>query len=144
MMNWIFGTQASWAPLFARLALGVILFAHGSQKAIGLWGGGGFSRTLEFFEQNLGIPRVLAILVIVTEFAGGIALILGLFTRIAALGATVLMLTAIYLVHLPNGFFLSAEGNGIEFNLALLGLSIALLFWGGGNLSVDKLIGGEN
>jgi putative oxidoreductase len=148
IIMWLFRTYPSWAPLFARLALGVIFFAHGAQKVLGLWGGGGWSGTIQFFEQNMGIPPVLAILVMITEFLGGIAIIIGFLTRLAALGITVDMLVAMFMVHLPNGFFLNwfnepNKGHGIEMNLALIGLALSLLIWGAGNLSVDQVIGGE-
>ena len=144
---WIFKTYPSWAPIFARLTLGIIFFAHGSQKLLGWFGGSGWSGTIQFFEQS-GVPAFLAILLIITEFFGGIAIILGFFTRLAALGLTIAMLVAIFKVHLPNGFFLNwfnvpNMGHGIEYNLALIGLSLSLLVWGGGNLSVDQMIGGE-
>ena len=144
---WIFKTYPSWAPIFARLTLGIIFFAHGSQKLLGWFGGSGWSGTIQFFEQS-GVPPFLAGLLIITEFFGGIAIILGLFTRLAALGLTIAMIVAIYKVHLQNGFFLNwfnvpNMGHGIEYNLALIGLSLSLLVWGGGNLSVDQAIGGE-
>lgn len=144
---WLFKTYPSWAPIFARLTLGIIFFAHGSQKLLGWFGGSGWSGTIQFFEQS-GIPPFLAGLLIITEFFGGIAIILGFFTRLAALGLTIAMLVAIFKVHLQNGFFLNwfnvpNMGHGIEYSLALIGLSLSLLVWGGGNLSVDQTIGGE-
>ena len=144
---WIFKTYPSWAPIFARLTLGIIFFAHGSQKLLGWFGGSGWSGTIQFFEQS-GVPAFLAILLIITEFFGGIAIILGFFTRLAALGLTVAMIVAIYKVHLPNGFFLNwfnvpNMGHGIEYSLALIGLSLSLLVWGAGNLSLDQMIAGE-
>ena len=144
---WIFKTYPSWAPIFARLTLGIIFFAHGSQKLLGWFGGSGWSGTIQFFEQS-GVPAFLAGLLIITEFFGGIAIILGFFTRLAALGLTIAMLVAIFKVHLPNGFFLNwfnvpNMGHGIEYNLALIGLSLSLLVWGAGNLSVDQMIGGD-
>ena len=144
---WIFKTYPSWAPIFARLTLGIIFFAHGSQKLLGWFGGSGWSGTIQFFEQS-GVPPFLAGLLIITEFFGGIAIILGFFTRLAALGLTIAMIVAIYKVHLQNGFFLNwfnvpNMGHGIEYSLALIGLSLSLLVWGAGNLSVDQMVGGE-
>ena len=144
---WIFKTYPSWAPIFARLTLGIIFFAHGSQKLLGWFGGSGWSGTIQFFEQS-GVPAFLAILLIITELFGGIAIILGFFTRLAALGLTIAMLVAIFKVHLQNGFFLNwfnvpNMGHGIEYSLALIGLSLSLLVWGAGNLSVDQMVGGE-
>jgi putative oxidoreductase len=145
---WLFRTYPSWAPIFARLALGIIFIAHGSQKLLGWFGGPGMSNAIQFFEQNLGIPPFLTVISIITEFFGGIAIILGLFTRLAALGLTINMLVAIYMVHLKWGFFMNwfnkpDVGHGIEYGLALIGLSLSLLVWGAGNLSVDQAIGGK-
>src|SRR3990172_7939614 len=144
---WIFKTYPSWAPIFARLTLGIIFFAHGSQKLLGWFGGSGWSGTIQFFEQS-GVPPFLAGLLIITESFGGIAIILGFFTRLAALGLTIAMLVAIFKVHLQNGFFLNwfnvpNMGHGVEYNLALVGLSLSLLVRGGGNLSADQAIGGD-
>ena len=145
---WIFKTYPSWAPIFARLTLGIIFFAHGSQKVLGWFGGPGWSGTIQMFEQHLGISAALAILVMIAEFLGGIAIILGFFTRIAALGLAIDMLVAIFKVHLQHGFFMNwfnvpNMGHGIEYSLALIGLSLSLLVWGAGNLSVDQMIAGE-
>ncbi len=68
-----------------RLVLGVVFFAHGAQKALGWFGGYGFSGTMGFFTQQLGIPAPLVFLAICAEFLGGIGLIVGFLTRIAAL-----------------------------------------------------------
>jgi putative oxidoreductase len=145
---WLFKTYPSWAPIFARITLGIVFFAHGSQKLLGWFGGPGWSGTIQLFEQNMGVPPFLTGLLIITEFFGGIAIILGFFTRLAALGLTVAMAVAIYKVHIQWGFFLNwfntpNVGHGIEFSLALIGLSLSLLVWGGGNLSVDQVIGGK-
>jgi putative oxidoreductase len=139
---WLFRTYPSWAPIFARLALGVIFFGHGAQKLLGLFGGPGMSNAIKFF-QSLGIPPALATVAIVTEFFGGIAVTLGLFTRIASIGLAIDMFVAICKVHLQYGFFLNGKGPGIEYNLALIGLALSLLVWGAGNLSIDQVIGGS-
>jgi putative oxidoreductase len=145
---WLFKTRSSWAPIFARLALGIIFFAHGAQKFLGLFGGLGMSKTIQAFHQGMGIPPSLTVIVIIVEFFGGIAIILGLFTRIAAIGLVVDMLVAVFKVHLHNGFFLNwfnepNKGHGVEYNLALIGLALSLVVWGAGSLSFDKLIWGE-
>lgn len=88
---WLFRTYLSWAPIFARLVLGVIFFAHGAQKLLGLFGGPGMSKTIQFFAQE-GIPPFLAVVAILTEFFGGVALILGFLTRIAAIGLALSLL----------------------------------------------------
>lgn len=141
-------TQNSWAPVFARLALGIIFIAHGSQKAFGLFGGGGWSKTIEGFEQHMGLPAIVAMIVIVTELLGGLAVFFGLLTRLAALGLGIIMAGAIYTVHLQHGLFINwymvpDKGHGFEYSLALIGLALVLLTTGGGNLSIDKMISSE-
>lgn len=131
--------------LFVRLSLGVILFAHGSQKLLGWFGGSGWSATIGFFSKNLGFPPFLSALAIIAEFFGGLGLILGFLTRIAAAGSAVVMLVAMFKVNLPNGFFINwsleaGKGHGIEMNLALSGMSLMLLITGAGYLSIDNLL----
>ncbi|MGC2247825.1 MAG: DoxX family protein, partial [Terriglobales bacterium] len=80
-----------------RLVLGVVFFAHGAQKLLGWFGGYGFHGTMGFFE-HFGMPPFVGFLIIITEFFGGLGLIVGLLTRIAALGIGVEMIGAIFLV----------------------------------------------
>ena len=141
--NNLFSTIDCWGLIFIRLALGVIFMAHGGQKLFGWAGGAGFEGTIQQFETALGIPMALTILAMVTEFFGGLAVLLGCLTRVAALGLATVMGVAIYKVHYVNGFFLNwsctpNQGHGIEFNVALLGMAAALLFSGAGPLSIDK------
>lgn len=137
--NFSAASMDSLALLMIRLPLGVIFFAHGSQKLLGLFGGSGLTGTLRYFEVNLGIPPLLALLAILAEFGGGLGVLCGLFTRISACGIAVTMAVAMYKVHWVNGFFLSAKGNGIEYTLALFGMALALVVAGGGQWSLDRL-----
>ncbi len=144
LRNWL-ADKIEWAPLPLRVSLGVIFFAHGAQKVLGWFGGYGWTGTMQFFTQTLHIPALLAMLAILTEFLGGIALFLGLFTRLAALLVAGEMVVATLQVHLPNGFFMNWAnapnvGHGIEYNLALIGAALALLITGGGRLSVDTAL----
>jgi putative oxidoreductase len=126
-----------------RIVLGVVFLAHGSQKMLGLFGGYGFHATMGFF-THMGMPAAVAFLIICTEFFGGLGLIFGLLTRIAALGIAGLMIGAIFMVHLPNGFFMNWAGNqkgeGIEYHLLVLAVAAALLLRGAGAFSVDRAL----
>jgi putative oxidoreductase len=118
-----------------RIVTGIIFLVHGWQKihSIGFQGTGGM-----FAKMGIPLPTITAAIVILVEFLGGIALILGLFTRWAALLIAIDMLGAIYFVHLRNGFYVNH--GGYEFALALLGASIALALAGGGSVAIDNLI----
>jgi len=133
-------TESLAAPAILRLALGVVFFAHGAQKALGWWGGSGFSATMNGFERG-GIPAALALLAIAAEFLGGIGLLLGLLGRVAAFGIFCNMLVAIFRVHLSNGFFMNwtgrQKGEGFEYHLLVLGMAVAIMILGSGAFSVD-------
>jgi len=142
--KWL-GEKQEWAPLLLRVTLGVIFFAHGAQKVLGWYGGSGWAGTMQFFTQALHIPAPLAVLAFLTEFLGGAFLIVGLFTRWAALLLAGEMVVATLLVHLKSGFFMNWTnapnvGHGIEYNLALVGASLALVLAGGGRFSLDGVM----
>jgi putative oxidoreductase len=127
-----------------RLAVGAVFAAHGAQKLFGLWGGGGLTGTAAFFAQ-LGLEPAfpLAIFVGLVELAGGLLLAAGAFTLVASALLTVNMLVAVWMVHLPSGFFLNwtmaaGAGHGYEFNLALIGALVSLMLTGPGALSFDR------
>ncbi|MFZ3170784.1 MAG: DoxX family protein [Carboxydocellales bacterium] len=138
----IFQVSSQQADLILRLALGLVFVAHGAQKLFGWFGGYGWTGTVGFFNQALGIAPALAGLAILIEFFGGIAIILGLLTRPAALGLAVTMLVAAVKVHLANGFFLDQKGaaDGVEYIFVLFLLSLYLLIKGAGTISLDKVI----
>jgi putative oxidoreductase len=129
--------------LAARLTLGVVMFPHGAQKLFGLFGGGGFSGTLNYFVSS-GLPAVLAVLIILGESLGSIALIFGFFSRFMAFGIGLIMLGAIFMVHLPNGFFMNwfgkQPGEGFEYHILAVGLSLVIMIKGSGAFSIDRLI----
>ena len=89
-----------------RLTLGLVFFAHGAQKALGWFGGYGFAGTLEGFSK-MGVPVPLALFVVLTEFVGSLALISGVFARIASAAILLLMAGAIATVHAQFGFFMN-------------------------------------
>ena len=126
-----------------RLVLGVVFFAHGSQKMLGWFGGYGFSGTMGFFEHN-GIPAVFAFLAIAAEFFGGIGLLLGLLSRVTAFGITCNMLVAVATVHHRFGLFMNwtgqQKGEGFEFHLLALAITFLIMARGAGALSLDRLL----
>ena len=143
MISSIFRTSDDLGAFVARITLGVVMLPHGLQKLLGLFGGAGFSGTVEFFVSS-GIPALVAILIIIGESFGAVGLIAGFLSRLAALGITVIMLGAIVTVHLQNGFFMNwggtAAGEGFEFHLLAVGLGLIVLIKGGGIWSVDRAI----
>jgi putative oxidoreductase len=138
-INKILATNNSFSALALRLPLGIIFAAHGAQKLFGWFGGYGLQGTGQWMESiGLGPGVLMAALSGSAEFFGGLALILGLLTRPAALVLAVTMLVAIFTVHFSNGLFMS--NNGYEFGLALLAGAVSLLISGGGRASVDRLL----
>ncbi|HKN71638.1 MAG TPA: DoxX family protein [Terriglobales bacterium] len=142
-MKKLMGTSNDVAFTILRFVLGVVFFAHGAQKMLGWFGGFGFHATMGFF-THMGMPAPVAFLVICTEFFGGLGLIVGLLTRVAALGIGGEMIGAIFMVHLPNGFFMNWFGNqkgeGVEYHLLVIAIAAALLLRGGGAFSVDRAL----
>jgi len=136
----LLATSESCAPLLLRVALGGVIFGHGLQKVFGWFGGYGIEGTMKFF-GSVGIPSVLGALVIVSDFLGALALVLGFLTRFSAAAAGAVMLGAMVLVHLPNGFFMNwggaARGEGYEFHVLALAMAASLVILGGGRASAD-------
>ena len=143
-MKAFFQTDDSWTGLILRLTLGIVMFPHGAQKVLGWYGGYGFSGTLGFFTDTMHLPWIIAFLIIIGEFFGSLGLLIGFLTRFSAASIGVIMLGAITLVHWPNGFFMNwfgkQAGEGYEYHLLVLGISIALTIIGAGRWSVDQQI----
>ncbi|MBQ1783173.1 MAG: DoxX family protein [Gammaproteobacteria bacterium] len=139
LLSLVLASTTSLAPLPLRLALGAVFIAHGAQKLFGAFGGYGLEGTGGWMDSiGLSPGYLLALLAGLVEFFGGIAVIIGLLTRPAALAAATLMVVAITSVHLQNGFFMS--NNGYEFSLTLLTGFVSLLISGPGRFAVDNLI----
>jgi putative oxidoreductase len=135
----IFTTNNSFSGLVLRVPVGIILSAHGAQKLFAWFGGYGLEGTGQWMESiGLAPGFLMALLAGSAEFFGGLALILGVLTRPAALVSAFTMVIAIFSVHAANGLFMS--NNGYEFALALLAATSALTIQGGGKLSIDALI----
>ncbi|QXG36062.1 DoxX family protein [Pseudomonas viridiflava] len=132
-------TRAGYGLTILRVIVGIAFIAHGSQKLFGAFGGYGLEGTAQYME-SLGLTPgyMMALLSGGAEFFGGLGLLVGLLARPAAALVTVLLLVAIFTVHIGNGFFMAS--NGFEYALALLGGALAVLIEGAGKLSLDRLI----
>jgi putative oxidoreductase len=132
----------SFGLLLLRVVIGGIFFAHGTQKLFGWWGGSGLQGTRAWLKgMSFRSPGMMAVLVALAE-SGGLLFALGLVTPLAALGMTSAMLVAISTVHWKNGFFVTK--GGYEFNLALIGVSIAVAATGPGRFSLDRAFGWDD
>ena len=144
MLTWLIDTDSDWVFMIVRVVLGVVLFAHGSQKLLGWFGGPGLSATLRTFRDQLRIPVPLACLAIAAEFFGGLGLIVGLLTRIAALGVAITMAVAMVTVHLKYGLFMNwfgeKQGHGVEYHLVVIALAVVVMVKGAGAFSFDSAL----
>jgi putative oxidoreductase len=144
MLHRLIHTRHDHLLTLLRICLGVIFFAHGAQKVLGWWGGHGYAATMNSFTTQMGIPAALAFLSVMAEFLGGIGLVFGLLTRVAAFGIATVMAVAIFLVHAPNGLFMNWQGTqggeGFEYHLLAIAIALTLVARGAGAYSVDLLI----
>ena len=129
-----------WGAFLLRLVLGVAMMAHGYGKIVP---GGGFHRGNTFaaldhfahYVSSLGLPWWLGYVSALTEFFGGLLILLGLLTRFVAFMITCNMLVALVMVNRHHGY------SGSEYSLALFVIALMLLFYGAGNVSLDRKIG---
>lgn len=144
MIKKLIQTDSDIASFVLRILLGLVFFPHGAQKVFGWFGGYGFSATMANFTEKMGIPAFFAFLDIVAEFGGAVALVIGLLTRVASFGIACIMVVAVFMVHLSNGFFMNwfgtKQGEGFEYHILVIAITIALMIKGGGRWSVDRLI----
>lgn len=124
-----------------RVLLAAVMFPHGAQKLFGWFGGYGYSGTMNFFTNTMGLPSLLALLVIVAESVGAVLLFAGLFSRVAALGIAAVMIGAVLTTHLDVGFFMNwsgtLQGEGYEYHLLALALALPIVLLGGGRYALD-------
>jgi len=134
----LFRSNGGYAALVLRVPVGLVLAAHGAQKLFAWFGGYGLEGTGQWL-ASIGLEPgyLMALLAGGAEFFGGLALVLGLLTRPAALVAAFTMLVAIFSVHIGNGLFMS--NNGYEYALTLLVVTVALAIQGAGRFAVDNL-----
>lgn len=144
MKSLLFKTGEGYAPLIVRLMLGLVVFPHGAQKLLGWFGGYGFSGTMGYFTETVGLPWIVAFGVVILESIGAIALIAGLGTRIIAASYTLLAIGIIFTVHAEHGFFMNwfgtQQGEGYEYFLLWIGMALSLVISGAGSYSIDRKI----
>lgn len=129
----------NWIPVPLRLVMTAVFIGHGSQKVLGSFGGPGFKAFIAYpapfpFMRPAWVWMAAAAF---AELIGGILLFFGFLTRIGAFLIACVMLTAIFGVLWPNGFFVP---KGYEYPLTILAITIALLISGGGAASVDRAL----
>jgi putative oxidoreductase len=143
-MKQLFSTQQEWIGLVLRLILGGIMLPHGAQKMFGWFGGYGYDTTMKFFTDTMKLPVIVAFLVIFLEFFGAIGLLIGVASRLWAIGLIAIMIGAIITTNFKHGFFMNWFGNqsgeGYEYHLLIIGICIAILIVGSGRFSLDGLI----
>ncbi|MCK6608130.1 MAG: DoxX family protein [Flavobacterium sp.] len=142
MKNKIFETNNDWTGLILRLTIGIVLLPHGAQKMLGIFGGYGFKGTMGFFTETLHLPWIIGFLVIIIEFIGALSLIAGFASRIWSVLTIILFTGIIFTSHLDHGFFMNWFGNqkgeGYEYHLLVIGLSLATLLNGSGKYAIDE------
>ena len=135
----------SWSLLLVRLALAIVVLPHGMQKALGMYGGYGFEATIGFF-SSMGLPVVLGVMVILAEFVAPILLIIGVGSRFMAFSIFLTLGGAMFIGgHVQHGFFMNWFGNqageGMEYFILIIGMSLALVVGGAGKYALDTVIG---
>lgn len=128
----------------ARLTLGLVIFPHGAQKLLGLFGGYGYSATMESLTTQMSLPSIVAFSVIMIEFFGSISLVLGFFSRFWALSLACMFTGIIITTQLEHGFFMNwfgdQAGEGYEYSLLIIGLALSIVVNGSGKWSIDNVI----
>ncbi len=144
MKDLIFKTNKSSSPLLIRISLGIVIFAHGAQKLFGWFGGTGYQNTMDYLINTMELPWIISFLTILLESIGALALIIGFATRIMAISFTFIGIAIVCTTHFEHGFFMNWFGNqtgeGYEYFIFWIAMSLALIFSGGGILSIDTLI----
>ncbi|GAA4270456.1 DoxX family protein [Hyunsoonleella aestuarii] len=128
----------------ARWTLGLVIFPHGAQKLLGLFGGYGYSATMESLTTQMELPIIVAFSVIMIEFFGSISLVLGLLSRFWAIAIVGMFTGIIITTQIEHGFFMNWFGNqageGYEYSILIIGLALSIVVNGSGKWSIDSLI----
>lgn len=142
--NTILNTTDSWEQLVIRVTLAMVIWPHGAQFLLGWFGGFGFTNSIGYLTGPAGLPWLVGFMVIMIQFFGSLMLLLGCLTRVAALGMLGMGIGMIFSGHIEHGFFMNWAGNqkgeGFEYHLLMLGMSLALIIGGGGRYAFDKTL----
>lgn len=142
-MDWLFHTDNSFSYVFLRAGLALTFFMHGTQHVFGWHGGKGAKAQVTNWRDKYHIPLPMGIFALVIELFAVVSMTLGFLVRPAAFGLAVFISFALFLSHWSNGFFLASgpgKGSGIEYTLAIVLMSLALVIGGAGALSIDGLL----
>ena len=142
-MDWLFHTDNSFSYVVLRAGLALTFFMHGTQHAFGWNGGKGAKAQVTNWRDKYHIPLPMGIFALVIELFAVVSMTLGFLVRPAAFGLAVFIGFALFLSHWSNGFFLASgpgKGSGIEYTLAIVLMSLALVIGGAGALSIDGLL----
>jgi putative oxidoreductase len=144
MWKKIFSTGTESHLTVLRITLGIVMLGHGLQKSLGWFGGFGWTNSIGYFTNTVGLPAVLGGFVILIETIGAVLLILGFAGRINAALMIAVITGAFFVDHFPNGFFMNwfgtHKGEGYEFDLLFVAIAMAIVIKGSGRFSVDKLL----
>ena len=144
MLNRFLATDRSWSLLVQRIALGLVILPHGLQKVFGMWDGFGFTGTMSFFTDTLGVPAPIGFLVIVERHARGARADRRSRHAARCRPGPLDDDRRTLLWHWPNGFFMNwnglPRGEGFEFHLLAIALALPLVLRGGGRLSLDRAL----
>jgi putative oxidoreductase len=143
LLSRLLTTDARVAPALLRTLLAAVMWPHGAQKALGWFGGYGWSGTMGYLTGPIGLPAAFAAVLILLEFLGPLLLLAGAGTRAIAAGLLAIMLGAIATVHGAHGFFMNwfgaQKGEGYEYHLLVIGIALSLVLTGSGRWSLDRL-----
>ena len=144
MTKKLFFTNDDISIFILRIALGIVMLGHGLQKAFGLFGGFGWTNTVHYFTDTVGVPAALGGFIILIETLGALLLIFGFAGRIQAALMIAVITGAFFVDHLPNGFFMNWFGNhkgeGYEFDLLFAAIASVIVIKGSGKFSIDRLL----
>ncbi|MFT3910823.1 MAG: DoxX family protein [Ferruginibacter sp.] len=144
MTKKLFFTNNDISIAILRITLGIVMLGHGLQKAFGLFGGFGWTNTVHYFTDTVGVPAALGGFIILIETLGALLLIFGFAGRVQAVLMIAVITGAFFVDHLPNGFFMNWFGNhkgeGYEFDLLFVAIAVVILIKGSGRFSIDRLL----